>query len=160
MFNKKIFSERLKKSREKKKYNGNEVAKGINITSTAYYYIESGKNRPNIATITALFQFLDVSIDYLVGATDDPKKVLTTTPAEIEQQANLHIKNLRYIIQKHDLTNEEVAKIARVDTETVFNWVTGKKDIYVDDLLKICKSLEINPYDFLEKDLQAEEKKR
>lgn len=44
-----------------------------NVTSASMCRIQQGESFPSVETLTRIAMVLDVSIDYLVGITDDPK---------------------------------------------------------------------------------------
>jgi len=66
-------SERLKTLRSNKDLTQNDFSKTIDITRRALQYYESGDREPNIDKLIEIADFFDVSIDYLVGRTDNPK---------------------------------------------------------------------------------------
>ena len=43
----------------------------------AYYRYEQGTREPSASVIIALANFFGVSTDYLLGLTDDPRRMLT-----------------------------------------------------------------------------------
>ena len=49
-----------------------EVASRLNIERTSYARYESGSREPDIATLVALADLFQVSLDYLCGRTDTP----------------------------------------------------------------------------------------
>jgi transcriptional regulator with XRE-family HTH domain len=66
------FSERLKQLRKESNSTQLTVAKAANISDRAYRNLESGVSEPNLNTIILLAKFFNVSLDYIVGITDDP----------------------------------------------------------------------------------------
>ena len=48
-----------------------EVAKFLNIARASYANIENGKRDPDTQTISALADFFNVSVDYLIGRTNE-----------------------------------------------------------------------------------------
>lgn len=74
MFPIEIFSERLSAIRIAKKIAATDVAKKLGISKAAISQFETGKNAPSAAILIALADFYDVSIDYLVGRSDDPMR--------------------------------------------------------------------------------------
>lgn len=65
-----MFAERLKKLRSEKNMVQKDIAKVLNITTSAYGFYEQGKRTPDQETLIKLADFFDVSIDYLLGKTD------------------------------------------------------------------------------------------
>jgi transcriptional regulator with XRE-family HTH domain len=68
-----IFPERLKLLRTTKHLLQKDLAKLLDITTSAYGFYEQGKRTPDSAALIQLADFFDVSVDYLLGRTDQPK---------------------------------------------------------------------------------------
>ncbi|MCE2397077.1 helix-turn-helix transcriptional regulator [Candidatus Poribacteria bacterium] len=64
------FGERLMTVRKKKKLSQAEVGKEIGISGDAYGRYERGEVRPTIEMAVKIAQAMNVSLDYLTGATD------------------------------------------------------------------------------------------
>ena len=67
------FAERIKKERNRKKVYQNDVAKVLGITLRSYQYYEAGERYPDFENLIVLANYLGVSIDYLVGRTENPE---------------------------------------------------------------------------------------
>ena len=67
-----ILQERLKQCRKKTGLPQIKVAIYCDITERAYQNYELGNREPKLGIIMRIAQFYKVSIDYLVGLTDDP----------------------------------------------------------------------------------------
>ena len=67
-----ILQERLKQCRKKTGLPQIKVAIYCDITERAYQNYELGNREPKLGIIMRIAQFYEVSIDYLVGLTDDP----------------------------------------------------------------------------------------
>ena len=72
------FPERLKSLRKCRNLTQKQVAEGINMSQIAYQKYEYATRAPAYHKLVALADFFGVSIDYLVGATDDPNQILET----------------------------------------------------------------------------------
>ena len=68
------FGEHLKSLRKDKKVTQKEVAKAIGATERNYQHYEANTKRPGFDNLIALADYFDVSLDYLVGRSDDPKR--------------------------------------------------------------------------------------
>ena len=66
------FFERLKLARTKAGYSQKLLASKLFISQQAYAKYEIGTTSPNPETLKRISELLDVSTDYLLGATDDP----------------------------------------------------------------------------------------
>ena len=62
----------FKKVRTGKKLTQRQVADGIGVTERQYQYYEYSSKTPSALVLCALADFLDVSLDYLVGRGDNP----------------------------------------------------------------------------------------
>lgn len=63
---------RLKDLREDHDYTQQEVAAAIGITQRKYSYIETGMQQLTAEVLVSLARFYAVSVDYLLGETDEP----------------------------------------------------------------------------------------
>jgi len=69
-----MFSVRLTYLRKKKNVTQQKVADYLGITRPAYTAYEQGKRQPDYETLTKIADFFDVTVDYLIGRTDDPQE--------------------------------------------------------------------------------------
>jgi len=68
------FKERLKELRANKKVVQREIADYLDITGRAYQHYETGTRFPDFHGIIKLADYFDVSADYLLGRSDNPKR--------------------------------------------------------------------------------------
>lgn len=68
-----ILSKRLKKCRDEAGLTQIKVAIYCDITEKAYQNYELGVHEPKVSILARIARLYKVSIDYLVGLTDDPK---------------------------------------------------------------------------------------
>lgn len=66
------FGERLKDLRIENGFKQDEMAKILNVTTSAYGYYEQGRNEPSLETLKLIAQTFQVSVDYLLGIIDTP----------------------------------------------------------------------------------------
>lgn len=64
------FSERLKGIREANDYSRKDLAAAVNVTTAAISNYENGNREPDIKTLIRISDYLNVSVDYLIGQTD------------------------------------------------------------------------------------------
>lgn len=69
-----MIGKRLRELREENHLLQKDIAKYLNITTSAYGYYEQGKRNPDIETIKNLADFFNVSTDYLLGRTDKKRE--------------------------------------------------------------------------------------
>jgi transcriptional regulator with XRE-family HTH domain len=68
-----ILGERIRQTRERRGLKQDEVAKALGKTHSAVSYYEAGKRNPTPAELADIARLLQVSTDYLIGLTDDPR---------------------------------------------------------------------------------------
>jgi len=68
------FPERILKIKKDKKILQKDIANAIGITVRNYQRYEKGEQQPTLPVLIALADYFDVSLDYLVGRSDDPKR--------------------------------------------------------------------------------------
>ena len=66
-------NEALRRFRKQKKITQVQAAKAAGITEAMYQFYEYGKSEPTAGVLIALADYFDVSLDYLVGRTDNPE---------------------------------------------------------------------------------------
>ncbi len=64
--------ENLRKLREEKGLSRREVAGILSVSTAVYTALEQGRRKKRIDLIIKLADYYDTSVDYLLGATDDP----------------------------------------------------------------------------------------
>jgi len=89
-----VLSKRLQQLRMKSGKTQEETAKLLQIPRSTYSNYESGKREPDIGLLNRIADHYGVSIDYLVGRTDNPKMQFS--------------KEERFIYDKLDLTDDEI----------------------------------------------------
>lgn len=64
---------RLKELRKKRKYSQLKVAMDLNLNQNTVSRYETGEREADYATLIAFAEYYGVSIDYLLGRTENPK---------------------------------------------------------------------------------------
>ena len=75
MFDKSIFADRLKQLRSTHNVNSQQLADSIGVSRPAISQFENAANFPHVNTLCALADYFDVSLDYLVGRSNDPTRL-------------------------------------------------------------------------------------
>lgn len=68
---KSLFASRLQQVRKKRELNQDELASKAGLPSTAISHFESGTRKPSFDNLRKLSDALEVSIDYLMGRTEN-----------------------------------------------------------------------------------------
>ena len=66
--------ERLVQLQTEHKLLKKDIAEAVGISTMAYYRYESGKRLTDVAILTKLADFYNISTDYLLGRSDDPTR--------------------------------------------------------------------------------------
>ena len=72
----KVFAERLKQLRNSKGLTLKQLGDAIGSTKATIGNLENSNKQPSLAMLCALADYFDVSLDYLVGRSDDSKRRL------------------------------------------------------------------------------------
>jgi len=71
----KIFANQLKLIRKSNKLTQKQVANDTGIAERAYQSYEGNERKPTFENLIALADYFDVSLDYLVGRSDNQKRL-------------------------------------------------------------------------------------
>lgn len=69
-----IFAERLLSLRKRANVSQRALAKDLELSSPAITYMETAQRSPSFEVLCKIADFFDVSLDYLVGRSDDPAR--------------------------------------------------------------------------------------
>ena len=69
-----LLKDALKRCRKAKGATQVQAAQAAGVTPSMYQFYEYGRNEPTASTLIALADYFDVSLDYLVGRSDDPER--------------------------------------------------------------------------------------
>ncbi|UOF90845.1 helix-turn-helix domain-containing protein [Fodinisporobacter ferrooxydans] len=69
-----LFGARLRELRRNTGVSQKELANHIGVTERALRFYETGDREPTIDQLIALAQYFQVSLDYLVGRSDEPER--------------------------------------------------------------------------------------
>jgi transcriptional regulator with XRE-family HTH domain len=94
-----ILGQRLKQLRKQRGLSQQEVANRLKINRVTYSQYEVNRRQPDYETLNKIADFYQVSLDYLVGRTDDPQgtvdhknfKVTTDIIEFLEKSNDLHV---------------------------------------------------------------------
>ena len=67
-------NERIRSLRARRNMTQRQLAEILDVSEVSVQRFEYGSARPSLDTLIALADFFDVSLDYLVGRSDDPER--------------------------------------------------------------------------------------
>ena len=108
-----MLKDRIKKLRKEKKLSQRELAKKINLSPSTIAMYETGQRKPDTDKLKQIADFFNVSIDYLLGNTDEKKPV----DEIIKNEEAVEIKELmeRYQVMLERDELDESAKKSVID---------------------------------------------
>lgn len=153
------FSERIKELRKYFKYTQKDMAEKLGIATITYVKYEHGENEPNYSTLLELSNIFNVSIDYLLGKSNERDiqiHKINVAIKNIEKTAALLIRD--YPEYKEGVMNllisflenaDYVCCVTRMDRLYIKNDIlNGMEELYdiASDLYetKYCKNIDIS----------------
>lgn len=128
-----VLAQRLRQLRRMKDLTQRELAEAVHLSPATIGLYEVGKRLPDHNTLVKLADFFNVSVDYLLGRTDDP-----SPPEDLRQVSDIDLS--RVIVGTHrrgqldldtetpeDLTPEEIDFLNSVIRELRERFGKGKK---------------------------------
>ncbi|SFR12378.1 helix-turn-helix domain-containing protein [Desulfoscipio geothermicus] len=68
------FGDRLNFLRKSKNIKAEDLAAAVGLKRRIIFHYEKNESKPSFDTLIALADYFDVSLDYLVGRSDDPRR--------------------------------------------------------------------------------------
>lgn len=96
---------RLKELREKKGISQKELADFLNLTQVQISKYELGKNEPDLSTTKKIANYFNVTIDYLLGSSEEDIILITKEDLDNLKQASNTINNFIKKISPNNETN-------------------------------------------------------
>jgi transcriptional regulator with XRE-family HTH domain len=107
----KIFSTRLQKCRELRRLNQDGLSRKSGLPSTAISHFERGTRKPSFDNLKKLADALEVSIDYLMGRTDE-------ISGNVTQEAEIFRDYERLTDDDRELARDFLARLAKRNKDT------------------------------------------
>ncbi|WP_348773212.1 helix-turn-helix domain-containing protein [Paenibacillus pabuli] len=109
-----MLSERLLELRKERRLTQQEISKLLKMARTTYSGYENGTREPDNETLNKIADFLEVSVDYLLGRTDQKKQVLSEPSRALIDSLNLTdeeiMKNIRFEVDGIELEEDDVKR--------------------------------------------------
>lgn len=135
-----MFHKRLISLRKDKKLTQHELAKQLGITRSALSQYELGNRQPDYETLEKIAQYFHVSIDYLLGRTNDP---------------NLKEQEIQFTFKGKPL-DDELRELLTIILERLEKADEGERRFYVRMLKRIMAD---EPPGDIRRDLEERDKK-
>ncbi|MBO8168170.1 MAG: helix-turn-helix transcriptional regulator [Thermoanaerobacteraceae bacterium] len=91
-----MLPQRIIALRQEKGLTQNELAERLKISRSALSLYELGKRQPDYETLQKIAKYFDVTTDYLLGLTDNPKGYSDEPPSDMELEELLKHSNIKF----------------------------------------------------------------
>ncbi len=109
-----MLSKRLVELRNETKLSQSDFANKLGIARTTLSGYELGTREPDIKTLQKIAGFFDVSVDYLIGNSEERKPLSAKELPERDIQEWIHNPKIHPTWKGRDLSEEELTKLNRV----------------------------------------------
>lgn len=107
-----MLGSRLKKLRIEKKLTQEELGKIVNVTKVSISGYENGNRNPDTETLENLADFFEVSVDYLLGRTDQLKPI--ESDIDIEPELEEFMKDLNVWYKNEPEAEKDIEVFRRI----------------------------------------------
>jgi len=118
----KVLPKRMQLLRENRNWTKTDVAKKIGRTLSTYANWEYGIREPDTEMIKKIAEVYEVSVDYLLGRTDNPNTVEINDDEKEFFQAIENLELKRWILELPKSSEEDLEKL-----RTMWNLIKGEK---------------------------------
>ncbi|MCJ8014401.1 helix-turn-helix transcriptional regulator [Paenibacillus sp. KQZ6P-2] len=105
---------RIAELRDQRGWTQEELAQSLGITRAALSHYEKNRRKPDFEILTKLADKFEVSIDYLIGRTAQPKQVMDQGVRDFVDQLELSdedlLKRFNLTVDGRSLTEEEARR--------------------------------------------------
>lgn len=135
------FPQKLREERKKRGYTQEEMAKLLAIGQSAYAKWENGRTEPTLDNIIKLANILDVTVDYLLGRSDNFSNTIVLSKNNMKSFS----KRLKELRLEKNQTQQEVADELGVNRVNVTRWEKGNTEPSFSKLIELSKLLNTTP---------------
>ncbi len=109
------FNERLSALRKKNKHSRDDLASKLGVSYSTIAKYESGSRQPDFKTLEKISWIYDVTIDYLLGRSDDPDKKKEDNKVVVKDSELVDFLNENKVTYKgRTLSEEEKEKVNEI----------------------------------------------
>lgn len=116
---------RIRELRKSKKLTQVELAKFLNVSDRTVGFYETGERDPDTTTLNNLANFFNVSIDYLLGRTDE--KNINNSMPQIPQKFTDPVAAREYV-SKHEIFGANGFRPERMTDEEILDFANALQE--------------------------------
>lgn len=135
------FPQKLREERKKRGMTQQEVADKIGINRGSYSNWENGKREPTLDNIIKLANILDVTVDYLLGRSDNFSNTIVLSKNNMKSFS----KRLKELRLEKNQTQQQLADELGVNRVNVTRWEKGNTEPSFSKLIELSKLLNTTP---------------
>ncbi|HEM9532901.1 TPA: helix-turn-helix transcriptional regulator [Streptococcus agalactiae] len=135
------FPQKLREERKKRGFTQQEVADKIGINRGSYSNWENGKREPTLDNIIKLANILDVTVDYLLGRSDNFSNTIVLSKNNMKSFS----KRLKELRLEKNQTQRQLADELGVNRVNVTRWEKGNTEPSFSKLIELSKLLNTTP---------------
>ena len=117
---------RLKELREKKKISQTELANYLNLTQVQISKYELGKNEPDLNTTKKIASYFNVTIDYLLGTSEENIILITKNDLDTLKESADKINKIIDKLTQSNNTNLNIGSNSNIQIGNNINYKKGK----------------------------------
>jgi transcriptional regulator with XRE-family HTH domain len=150
----KFFGDRVKELRVERHLTQSELAKIFNTGKASISHYESNTRLPDVNAIAQFAQYFDVTIEYMMGKTDNrkydsitiypPKHIKNTLPQNFyvdSETKKLFSERVKDRIVNEELTKNSLSKLTGIKKDIINKYISGELVPDVSSLKKLASVL-------------------
>lgn len=147
-----MFGQRIVELRKRQGLTQTELAKTIGISRSALSLYEIEKRQPDWETINKMASLFDVSVDYLLGRTDDKHRNSTSDDKDFffffffddKDLQEVFVSALKTALETQNMTVSELCEKTEIDVDTCNQYLTGEYAPTLEHLVELSKALDVS----------------
>lgn len=144
--------QRLRYLRKLKNLTQQDLANSLGINRSTYARYETGDHEADYETLNKLADFFDVSVDYILGRTDNPSPPSTR---RIDRGTTIG-KRLKQLREERQLTLRQLAQVAHVSHSFISDIEQGRSNPSIETLKALARALGVSLTDLTDDPIPSE----
>lgn len=136
-----LFSSRLKKALRDKSMTQNALSEKIKIHKQTISRYVTGQRMPSSEELISISNELNVSIDWLLGTSDDDESVMAQD--KISDNA-IFISRLGEMMKRNSLTQNQLGVVTKISQSTISSYLLGRTAPKSDELFRLATQLSVS----------------
>ena len=134
------FGKRLKMLRSDKEITQIQLSEILDTAKSNISKYEADTIEPNISMLCKLAKYFNVSVDYLIGISNEKLSYGMTSYSSVSNKLDISCgESIAYWIRKTGLGDDEITKQLGITEKLLENYRSGKEDMPLDILVTLSK---------------------